>query len=75
MTHGARCVSPYLTLCKEEDGGLACRARIDGASLFIDSDHFSIAGERYLYLFFLNHILQAQKQPSGSIADECEQAM
>ena len=48
--------SPYLALCNEEDGGLACRARIDGASLFIElPDHFSVvAGARYLYPFFLN---------------------
>jgi peptidoglycan/LPS O-acetylase OafA/YrhL len=68
--------SPYLTLCKEKDGGLVCRARIDGASLFIDSDHFSIAGERYLYPFFLNHIVQAHKESSGSnrkLAHKCEQ--
>ena len=54
--------SPYLALCNEKDGGLACRARIDRASLFIDSDHFSVAGARYLYPFFLNHVVQTKKE-------------
>ena len=44
--------SPYRAFCDAE----GCAARADDVSYFVDSDHFSVAGQRFLVPFFLAHI-------------------
>ncbi|MCC7253706.1 acyltransferase family protein [Hyphomicrobium sp.] len=44
--------APYRDLCT--DG--MCLVREQGASLFMDTDHFSMAGQHYLYPHFLQHL-------------------
>ena len=46
--------SPYTAFCG--DTGALCRVRDGGVSLFMDNDHFSNAGQKFLYPVFLDHM-------------------